>query len=219
MGTAPRQRWRGSGPEAEGRELFVPSAVTARCGRPEADVLGFNVYRSGDADAQGIRVNRALIAATGGAAAGAQYLLGDVPPAEGTYFYRLEVVNRAGPPDLVGPMAVRWEGVRLFLPAATRSGAAAETGSFTEFPMSYRSPQRMKTIGRGVSHRKSFSQEFPMSYRSPQRMKTIGRGVSHRKSFSQEAAVQSRVNGLTTREAADLGLLARLAAWWRGETP
>jgi hypothetical protein len=91
----------------------------------EANALGFNVYRSTEEGAQGGRVNAALIPATGGAADGEVYHLRDVPAAKGMYFYRLEVVNREGPPDLVGPMAVRWEGPRLYLPAVVRTGSGA----------------------------------------------------------------------------------------------
>ncbi len=82
----------------------------------EADVVGFNVYRATAPDEPGSRVNPALIPATGGAAAGARYALRDLPPAVGTYFYRLEVVNREGVPERHGPMTLRWTGPRLFLP-------------------------------------------------------------------------------------------------------
>ncbi len=93
----------------------------------EAEVLGFNVYRSAEADSRGIRVNPALIPATGGAAEAAAYRLRDVPPTAGTYFYRLEVVNRDGAPDVFGPVTLRWDGVRLFLPAAVRSADVASS--------------------------------------------------------------------------------------------
>ncbi len=103
----------------------------------EAAVLGFNVYRSVEEGAQGDRVNRAVIPATGGAGVGQRYQLGDVPPAKGTYFYRLEVVNRDDPPDMVGPMEVRWDGVRLFLPAAARSADLAAEAVHTTIRPEY----------------------------------------------------------------------------------
>jgi hypothetical protein len=107
----------------------------------EANALGFNVYRSTEAGDPGIRLNPALIPATGGAAVGVLYQLGDMLSAEGTYSYRLEVVNRDGPPDVFGPMTVRWEGPRLYLPAVARSADLA-AGAVREW---------LHRLGRGVT--------------------------------------------------------------------
>jgi hypothetical protein len=84
----------------------------------ETDVLGFNVYRSTEAGQQGGRVNAALIPATGGAADGGRYELRDAPRAIGTYFYRLEVVDQGGAPETYGPVTVRVDAIRAFLPWA-----------------------------------------------------------------------------------------------------
>jgi hypothetical protein len=110
----------------------------------ELDTLGFNVYRSADEGARGERVNAALIPATGGAASGVLYRLEDLPSERGTYFYTLEVVNREGPPNLVGPMTVRWEGPRLYLPVAARSADVA-----AEAPRSVEGTRRAAEVGSG----------------------------------------------------------------------
>jgi hypothetical protein len=81
-------------------------------------VVGFNVYRSTGTN-PGIRLNAALLPATGGAAVGARYVLHD-RPGPGTYHYRLEVVNQGGPLEHFGPVVARSEGSQVMLPIAFR---------------------------------------------------------------------------------------------------
>lgn len=85
----------------------------------EAGVLGFNVYRD-RADGEGSeRVNARLIPGLGSSAEGARYRLSD-RPGPGTHHYTLEVIHGQEPPQEFGPVTVRVDAPRLFLPLLLR---------------------------------------------------------------------------------------------------
>jgi hypothetical protein len=83
----------------------------------ETDVAGFHLQRAAGSEGPWTRVNAALIPALGGAANGAAYRFEDrVDP--GAHFYRLEVVGQDGVPEIHGPVELRVDAIRAFLPWA-----------------------------------------------------------------------------------------------------
>jgi len=97
----------------------------------EQGTLGYNVQRAAGADGPWQAINRALVPATGGPAAGTTYTLRDAAGA-GTWHYRLEDVSQDGKRSLhpavevrIGPDAA---GRELYLPrshGAQRAGASS----------------------------------------------------------------------------------------------
>ena len=117
------------------RKIEIPTAAslsffgadTAPTGRvnvtwetgSEADVLGFNLYRSTSLDGTFARVNRSLIPNQGSAVQGARYRLSDMPGVGG-FYYKLEVINVDKGPQMFGPVAARVDALRVFLPGLVK---------------------------------------------------------------------------------------------------
>lgn len=73
----------------------------------ETNNAGFNIYRSRLRDGEYKKINDTLIPAKGDATAGASYRHEDMPPARGTYYYKLEDVDTNGVSTMHGPEKVR----------------------------------------------------------------------------------------------------------------
>lgn len=88
----------------------------------EADIVGFNLYRSVGPSGPWLRANPSLIPARGGAASGADYQYEDDDPRDGAEIlrYRLEVVNSSGPPQSFGPVDAIRRLFRALLPWVLR---------------------------------------------------------------------------------------------------
>jgi CSLREA domain-containing protein len=84
----------------------------------EADVIGFNVYRTAGAGPT-TRINAALIPAQGDALTGASYTYADAPGA-GAFSYELEAVLVGGGAGWHGPVMVQVAPYSLFLPMVAR---------------------------------------------------------------------------------------------------
>ncbi len=85
----------------------------------EASVLGFNLHRGTSREGPYTRVNRRLISNQGSATQGARYRMSDMPGIGG-YYYKLELIGIDGAPELYGPVAVRVDALRAFLPLTRR---------------------------------------------------------------------------------------------------
>lgn len=85
----------------------------------EASVLGFNLHRGTSREGPYTRVNRRLISNQGSATPGARYRMSDMPGIGG-YYYKLELIGIDGAPELYGPVAVRVDALRAFLPLTRR---------------------------------------------------------------------------------------------------
>jgi len=73
----------------------------------EIDNAEFNLYRARTKDERYKKINDILIATHVNAVYGASYSFVDTPPANGTYYYKLEDVNYYGVSTLHGPVKVR----------------------------------------------------------------------------------------------------------------
>ena len=73
----------------------------------EVDNAGFNLYRARHKHGAYTKINDTLIPAKGNATTGASYNFTDTPPAKGTYFYKLEDVDKNGGSTKHDPEKVR----------------------------------------------------------------------------------------------------------------
>ncbi|MBI2471525.1 MAG: hypothetical protein HYV59_09830 [Planctomycetes bacterium] len=73
----------------------------------EIDNAGFNLYRSRMKDGNYKKINEGLIVSTGGQTEGASYRYEDIPPASGTYYYKLEDVDSNGASAMHGPLKMK----------------------------------------------------------------------------------------------------------------
>lgn len=85
----------------------------------EADLLGFNLYRSEAVDGPYARVNRDLIPSRGDAAGGAVYRISDAPGV-GEHHYRLELIDVDHGPRTFGPASATVRALRIYLPELRR---------------------------------------------------------------------------------------------------
>lgn len=76
----------------------------------EIDNTGFNIYRARSKDGRYKKMNDELIPAGEDAVSGVHYSFEDVPPASGTYYYKLEDIDMNGVNTMHGPVKVRVRG-------------------------------------------------------------------------------------------------------------
>jgi hypothetical protein len=90
----------------------------------EANVLGFNVWRSTRREGGFEKLNRALIPANvSGGSGGAHYEYLDQEVVSGqTYYYQLESVNIDGHRDWAGPISASWSVSSVYLPMVQQAG-------------------------------------------------------------------------------------------------
>jgi hypothetical protein len=81
----------------------------------EIDTAGFNIYRSTEETSQYVKINSALIKATGSPGAGATYQFADnAAQNRKTYWYKLEDIDLSGKATMHGPVSATPKLINIF---------------------------------------------------------------------------------------------------------